>query len=56
MTEIFSHDVSVGVAEDTEDVFFIQGKDWEGNPFRLYLRKEEAETVLWQLNFVVSEG
>lgn len=56
MIEIFSHDVSVGVDTDTEDVFVIRGKGWENEPFILYLRKEEAETVLWQLNFVLSES
>lgn len=56
MIEIFSHDVSAGVDPDTDDIFILKGKTWENEAFILYLNKTEAENVLWQLNFVVSEA
>lgn len=53
MTEIFSHDLSVRADEEAEGVLIISGKGWEGEPFKLYLKTDEARTLLWQLNFFV---
>lgn len=55
MIEIFSHDVSVRVDEDTQNVFVISGKGWEDEPFELYVGIEEAKTILWQLSFFVED-
>lgn len=54
MTEIFSHDLSFGPDEETEEVFVISGKDWEGHPFKLYLKDSEAQNLLWQMTYYIS--
>lgn len=53
MIEIFSHAVTFGPDEDAEDVFVISGKGWENQPFKLYLKKEDAENLIWQMTFYV---
>lgn len=53
MLEIFSHDLSLRVDDDTEDVLILSGKGWEGEPFQIYMHKEEAKTLLWQISFFV---
>ena len=55
MVELFVHDLSVRAAVDTEDVYVINGKDWNGNPFKIFINEYEAKTLLWQLNFFVSD-
>lgn len=49
--EIFSHDLSVSADDEAEGVFIISGKGWEGEPFKLYVRREEALNLVWQLGF-----
>lgn len=51
MIEIFSHDLSVRGDDDAPGVFIISGKDWENEPFNLYVREEEAKNLIWQLTF-----
>lgn len=51
--EIFSHDVSIRGDDEAEGVFIISGKGWEGEPFNLYIREDEAKSLLWQLSFFV---
>lgn len=51
MLEIFSHDLSVRGDDDAEGVLIISGKDWENEPFNLYVNEEGAKTLLWQLSF-----
>lgn len=53
MIEIFSHNLTVKPDEEAEDVLVISGKGWEGDPFALYIRRDEAKSLLWQLNFYV---
>lgn len=53
MIEIFSHDISVSVDPEAEDVFIVKGKGWEGEPFHLYLNQTEAANLKWQLNFLL---
>lgn len=53
--EIFAHNISVGVNEDTDGVYEIHGADWEGENFILYLTEEEARSLLVQLGFQVYE-
>lgn len=54
MIEIFSHDLSFDLDEDTEGVFIISGKGWEGEPFKVYLKEEEAKNLIWQMTYYVS--
>lgn len=54
MIEIFSHEVSFDIDEDTEGVFIISGKSWEGEPFKMYLNEEEAKNLIWQMTYYVS--
>lgn len=54
MIEIFSHDTSFGFDEDTEDVFIISGKGWENEPFKLYLKREAAKDLMWQMSYYIS--
>lgn len=51
--EIFAHGVTVSQAPDADEVYLIQGKDWESQPFDLYLNEEEARSLLVQLGFQV---
>ena len=53
--EIFAHDISVTECDDAPGVFMVQGKDWESQPFDLYLREDEAKSLLVQLGFQVYE-
>lgn len=53
MIEIFSHDLSVRGDDEAEGVYIISGKGWEEEPFNLYINKEEAKNLLWQLSFFV---
>lgn len=54
MIEIFSHGVSFSADEDTEGVFVITGKGWENEPFKLYLKAEDARNLIWQMTYYVS--
>lgn len=54
MIEIFSHDLSFKPDEDAEEVFIISGFGWENEPFKLYLKKDEAENLIWQMTYFVS--
>lgn len=54
MIEIFSHDLSFTADEDSEGIFIINGKGWEGEPFKLYLKEEEARNLIWQMTYYVS--
>lgn len=56
MIEIFCHGISVRGDDDTEGIYIISGKGWENEPFELYLNKEEAQTLIWQLSFFVDDG
>lgn len=53
MIEIFGHDIFFEPDPETEEVFIINGKGWEGEPFKLYLKKEHAEDLIWQMTFHV---
>lgn len=54
MIEIFSHDVTFSPDPDEpDDIFIISGKGWEGEPFKLYLRKSDAEDLIWQMTYYV---
>lgn len=55
MLEIFAHNISVGIADDTDGVYEVHGQDWEGEKFILYLNDEEARSLLVQLGFQVYE-
>jgi hypothetical protein len=54
MIEIFSHDVSFNADEDAEGVFIISGKGWENEPFKLYVKEEEAKNLIWQMSYYMS--
>lgn len=54
MIKIFSHDISFNVDKDTEGVFIISGKDWENEPFKLYLKEEAVRDLIWQMTYYVS--
>lgn len=54
-TEIFAHDTFVTEDFEAPGVYIIGGKDWEGRPFHLYLREDEAKSVLVQLGYQVYE-
>lgn len=56
MIEIFSHDLSFAPDEDTEEVFVLSGKGWEGEPFKLYLKEEDAKNLIWQIGFYMSSS
>lgn len=51
MQEIFAHGLCVHPCEDAPEVTVIEGKDWEGQPFSLYLNQEEVSALLVQLSF-----
>lgn len=51
--EIFAHGITVSQAPDADDIYLVQGKDWEGNPFDLYLNDDEAKSLLVQLGYQV---
>lgn len=55
MVEIFSHNVSVREDEEAEEaeVYIISGLGWDNEPFSLYLNKEAAQTLLWQISFLI---
>lgn len=53
--EIFAHNISVSVNEDTDGVYEVHGQDWEGEKFVLYLNEEESKSLLVQLGFQVYE-
>lgn len=51
-TEIFAHGVFVTEDPEAEGIYIVQGKDWENQPFSLYLNSEEAAALLVQLGFL----
>jgi len=55
--EIFAHDLSVSVCEDegANGVLIIRGKDWESNPFELYVNDDEARSLSVQLGYQIYE-
>lgn len=54
ITEIFAHGVHVTECEDApNEVFVVHGKGWEGDPFSLYLNREEANALITQLGYYV---
>lgn len=55
MIDIFSHDVSVKVDPEAEDIYIISGKTWENEAFNLYVNQEEARNIVWQLNFFLED-
>ena len=54
MITIFSNNMSVSPDPEAEGILIISGRGWENEPFELYIREEEAATLLWQLGFYVS--
>lgn len=58
LTEIFAHDVFATIYDDPEcegNVFIVGGKDFDSQPFELYLTLEEAQSLLVQLGYQVYE-
>ena len=55
MIEIFSHDASFGPDEEAEEVFVISGKTWDEEPFKLYLKRNDARNLIWQMSFYVNQ-
>lgn len=51
--EIFAHDLSLSECEDVNDVYILRGKDWEGQPFSVYINQIEARSILTQLTYYV---
>ena len=51
--EIFAHNITVTECEDAPGVFMISGKDWESQPFDLYIREDEAKSVHFQLGYQI---
>lgn len=59
MTEIYAHNISVRrhiVDEPTAPLFVVNGRDWEGAEFDLWLREDEARSLLVQLGYQVYEA
>lgn len=56
MIEIFSHGISVRGDDEAHEVFIISGFGWENEPFSLYVNKEQAKDLLWQLSFFVEDA
>lgn len=54
MIEIFSHNISFNEDGETNGVYFISGKDWENEPFNLYLRDEDAKNLIWQMSYYIN--
>ena len=54
MIEIFSHDISFSQDEDEENVYIISGKGWEGEPFKLYMKHDDARNLIWQMTYYIS--
>lgn len=54
-TEIFAHNISVAINDDSSEVYEVHGQDWEGEKFVLYLNEEESRSLLVQLGFQVYE-
>lgn len=54
--EIFASGLSVCPHEDVPEVTVIQGKDWEGNTFRVFLNPEETQSLLVQLGFYATSS
>lgn len=56
--EIFGHDISVRESEDELDgtLFIVDGKDWEGQSFSLWLNEEEAKNLSVQLGYLLYES
>lgn len=52
--EIFAHGLCAYPCEDEPEVTVIAGKDWEGQPFKVYLNPEEAQSLLVQLGFHIA--
>lgn len=52
--EIFASGLCAYPCEDEPEVTVIQGKGWEGQPFKLYLNPEETAALLVQLGFLSS--
>lgn len=53
--EIYAHGVVARIHEEPEletPLFVIEGKDWEGNPFSVFLREDEAKSLLTQLGYL----
>lgn len=46
--------MSFDIDEDTEGVFIISGKSWEGESFKMYLTEEEAKNLIWQMTYYIS--
>lgn len=55
MVEIFSYDLTFSADEEAEGVYIISGKNWEGEPFKLYLREDDANNLMWQIPFYISK-
>ena len=53
MIEIFSHDLSVSPDPDASEVLIISGRGWENEPFELYLKKEMAVDLIWQMSYYI---
>lgn len=54
MIEIYSHDISFSQDEEAEDVYVITGKGWEGEPFKLYMKYDDARDLIWQMTYYIS--
>ena len=49
--EIFGHHIQVSPSVDAEGVLMVEGKTWDEDSFRLYLRDDEAKSLLVQLGY-----
>ena len=59
MTEFFAHNVSVIPSNEeeqgTSELFILTGKDWDNNPFKLWLNENEAKVLSVQLGYLLYE-
>lgn len=58
MQEIYAHNLNVRLHEEPEldtPLYVVNGRDWEGIAFDIYLREDEAKALVVQLGFQIYE-
>lgn len=58
LNEIYAHNINVRRHTEEEldsPLYVVNGRDWEGVEFDLYLREDEAKSLLIQLGYQVYE-
>lgn len=54
--EVYAHDMYADIYdEDEATLYVVAGKDWDEAPFKIFMTKEEASSLIVQLGYQVYE-